>query len=139
LPTKKRKKQKSMAKVVNECAELLQKLVRLKAADSNGYVQCVTCGVKKPWQEMQGGHFISRVKTAHKLLEENIHPQCGKCNGYLRGNMVAYTLYMEDMYGRDFVEELLATQNQTKKYSRPEIEEIKENLKKELKTRLLCQ
>ena len=45
---------------------------------------------------------------------------------------------MEDMYGRDFVEELLATQNQTKKYSRPEIEEIKENLKKELKTRLIC-
>ena len=126
------KKRKTTAKLVNECAEILQRIVRIKAS-KNGYANCVTCGVNKPWQELQGGHFISRVKTAHKLLEENIHPQCGKCNGYLRGNMVAYTLYMEDMYGRDFVEELLATQNQTKKYSRPEIEDIKENLKKELK------
>ncbi len=132
LPTKKRKKPKSMAKAVNEAAELLQKLVRLKAADSNGYVQCVTCGVQKPWQEMQGGHFISRVKTAHKLLEENIHPQCGKCNGYLRGNMVAYTLFMEDMYGREFVEHLLETQNQTKKYTKIEIEEIKNELKTQI-------
>ena len=126
------KKRKTIAKLVNECAEILQRIVRIKAS-KNGYANCVTCGVNKPWQELQGGHFISRVKTAHKLLEENIHPQCGKCNGYLRGNMVAYTLYMEDMYGRDFVEELLETQNQTKKYSRPEIEDIKENLKKELK------
>ena len=126
------KKRKTIAKLVNECAEILQRIVRIKAS-KNGYANCVTCGVNKPWQELQGGHFISRVKTAHKLLEENIHPQCGKCNGYLRGNMVAYTLYMEDMYGREFVEELLTTQNQTKKYSRPEIEDIKENLKKELK------
>ena len=126
------KKRKTTAKLVNECAEILQRIVRIKAS-KNGYANCVTCGVNKPWQELQGGHFISRVKTAHKLLEENIHPQCGKCNGYLRGNMVAYTLYMEDMYGREFVEELLTTQNQTKKYSRPEIEDIKENLKKELK------
>ena len=121
-----------MAKLVNEAAELLQKLVRLKAADSNGYAQCVTCGVQKPWQELQGGHFISRVKTAHKLLEENIHPQCGKCNGYLRGNMVAYTLFMEDMYGREFVEHLLETQNQTKKYTKIEIEEIKNELKTQI-------
>ena len=126
------KKRKTLAKLVNDCAEILQRIVRIKAS-KNGYANCVTCGVNKPWQELQGGHFISRVKTAHKLLEENIHPQCGKCNGYLRGNMVAYTLYMEDMYGREFVEELLTTQNQTKKYSRPEIEDIKENLKKELK------
>lgn len=126
------KKRKTIAKLVNECAEILQRIVRIKAS-KNGYANCVTCGVNKPWQELQGGHFISRVKTAHKLLEENIHPQCGKCNGYLRGNMVAYTLYMEDMYGRDFVEELLATQNQTKKYSRFEIEELKVALKQELK------
>jgi len=126
------KKRKTIAKLVNECAEILQRIVRIKAS-KNGYANCVTCGVNKPWQELQGGHFISRVKTAHKLLEENIHPQCGKCNGYLRGNMVAYTLYMEDMYGRDFVEELLATQNQTKKYSRFEIEELKATLKQELK------
>jgi hypothetical protein len=125
------KKRKTIAKLVNECAEILQRIVRIKAS-KNGYANCVTCGVNKPWQELQGGHFISRVKTAHKLLEENIHPQCGKCNGYLRGNMVAYTLYMEDMYGRDFVEELLATQNQTKKYSRFEIEELKAALKQEL-------
>jgi hypothetical protein len=70
---------------------------------------------------MQGGHFISRVKTRHKLLEENIHPQCKACNGPRRGNMVAYTLFMVDTYGREFVDELEATQNDTMKWMRAEI------------------
>jgi len=122
-------KKKTIATLVNDAATLLQKLVRMKAADSNGYASCVTCGVTRHWKELQGGHFISRRFTAHKLLEENIHPQCAGCNGPLRGNPIPYTLFMEDMYGREFVEELEATKGITKKYSRPEILEIIEELR----------
>ena len=118
-------KQKTIAQLVNRAAERLQLLVRLKAADDSGYVRCVTCGVVRKYNDgMHGGHFISRKKLAHKLLEENIHPQCAKCNGPLRGNMAKYTLYMQDMYGREFVEELINTQDEGRKYIRDELSDL---------------
>jgi hypothetical protein len=114
-------KTKSIARLTNDAAALLQKLVRMKAADTDGIAQCVTCGVRKHWKELQGGHFISRVKTAHKLLEENIHPQCQRCNGPLRGNPIPYSLYMIDTYGREFVDELEMTKNNGIKYCRADL------------------
>jgi len=130
------KKTKSIAKLVDDAAVLLQKLVRLKAADENGYANCVTCGANKHWKELQGGHFISRRYTATKLLEENIHPQCSGCNGPRAKDgvvTVQYTNYMTDFYGREFVDELLVMKNITKKYTRDEISSISKALKEQIK------
>jgi hypothetical protein len=41
------KKTKTIAKEVDDVAKLMQKLVRLKAADDNGYVKCCTCGMQE--------------------------------------------------------------------------------------------
>lgn len=127
------RKKKTIAKLVDDLAILMQKYVKLKAADSNGYVQCVTCKTIKHWKEMQGGHFIGRKWTATKLLEENIHPQCPCCNGPLRGNMIQYTLFMQDTYGREFVDELETMKHQTRKYTRAEIEELDREIKDNIK------
>ena len=124
-----KRKPKSIAKLVEEAACILQRIVRLKAADENGYCACVTCGKVDRWQDMQGGHFLSRKWTAHKLLEEQVNPQCPGCNGPKQGNPVAYTLYMLDTYGREWVDNLEATKWETKKYSRPEIMEIIDDMK----------
>ena len=124
-----KRKPKSIARLVEDAACILQRIVRLKAADENGYCACVTCGKIDRWQDLQGGHFISRRFTAHKLLEEQIHPQCPGCNGPKKGNPVAYTLYMLDTFGREWVDNLEATKWDTKKYSRAEITEIIEDLK----------
>ena len=124
-----KRKPKSIARLVEDAACILPRIVRLKAADENGYCACVTCGKIDRWQDLQGGHFISRRFTAHKLLEEQIHPQCPGCNGPKKGNPVAYTLYMLDTFGREWVDNLEATKWDTKKYSRAEITEIIEDLK----------
>ena len=130
-------KPKTIAKLVDEAAVLTQKLVKLKAADENGYVSCVTCGYTDHWKSMQGGHFIERKWLATKLMEENIHPQCPSCNGGLggkpKGNLIAYTLYMEDTYGREFVEELERLKHQSKKYYKNEVNEIIIELKRQIK------
>jgi len=130
-------KSKTIAKIVDDAAVLLQKLVRLKAADDNGYCTCVTCGVKKIWNGgMQGGHFIDRRHKVTKIMEENIHPQCDYCNskfsnqGFIKGN---YTIYMQDMYGHDFVADLLGTKGQTKKFYRDEVLEIMKDFKAQIK------
>lgn len=131
-----KRKTKTIAKLVDDAAVLLQKLVRMKASDDSGYCQCVTCGVTKHWKEMQGGHFISRRYTATKLLEENIHPQCFGCNGPRAKDgvvTVEYTNFMIDTYCREFVDELLVMKNATKKYTREEIAQISEELKERIK------
>lgn len=124
---------KSKAKIVEDAAKIVQKYVRLKAADENGYCTCVTCGKVDSWKSLQGGHFIKRKHIATKLMEENIHPQCGYCNGHLGGNDIKYTLYMEDMYGREFVEELESKRYEVTRYSIVEAREWLEEWKEKWK------
>lgn len=128
------RKKPTIPQLVNKAATLLQKKVRLKYADDNGMVNCVTCGTPKKWNDgIQGGHYISRTYMATKLLEENIHPQCQWCNGFKGGNLSAYAVFMLDTYGPEFLKELEQLKRQPKKYTRPEIEEIIETLKTEVK------
>ena len=130
-----RKKSKSKSQIIEEAAVLMQKYVRLKAADENGYVSCVTCGTTKLWNDgMQGGHYIPRKHIVTKLLEENIHPQCSYCNGPLDGNRGKYALYLEDMYGREYVEWLESQRQVTTHYTKTEayekLEEVKELMRR---------
>lgn len=130
-------KTKTIARLVDDAAVLLQKLVRMKAADDNGYCSCVTCGTTKQWNDgIQGGHFIDRQHLVTKTMEENIHPQCASCNGPManKGMVIGrYTIYMQDMYGHDFVADLLDTKGQTKKYYRDEVLEIMKDFRNQIK------
>lgn len=126
------RKKKTIAQEVEKAAVLLQKLVRLKAANFEGLAECVTCGKTLHWQDLQGGHFIGRKWLATKIMEENIHPQCRACNGPKRGNMIQYTLYMQDTYGRDFVEELERLKHESRKFYRDEIKEIQQDFRRQI-------
>ena len=124
----KKKKLKSIARVVDDCAVLLQRLVRLKAADSNGYAKCVTCGKVEKWQDLEGGHFIQRNRTSVKIEEENLAPQCHYCNHRAMKTtlgVLAYREYMVGMYGQEFVDELIARSKQSRKYYRADLELIR--------------
>jgi hypothetical protein len=97
-----KKKRPTIAQEVEKAAKLMQRLVRLKASDDNGYCQCVTCGKVDHYKNMQGGHFYSRRHLIFKLYIENCHPQCPGCNQWgMKTTKIqeAYRIYMEDMYG----------------------------------------
>jgi len=85
---------------------------------------------------MQGGHFIERGKLGTKLMEENIHPQTPYENQYgmqRATTVLKYRQYMVDMYGEDFVEEMLEMSRQVKKYTRAEALDIYADLKIQVK------
>ena len=130
------RKPKTLPKLTDECAVLLQKIVRMKAALylKSPYIQCVTCGKIDHWKAMQGGHFISRTWTATKILEENIHPQCISCNGF-RPERIAddYFRFMVDTYGYEFVEEMIDAKRQPLKRTRAELMEPLARLKEQAK------
>lgn len=116
-----KRKPKTLAKVAEECAVKLQLLVRLKAADANGNCTCVSCGVVKHWAEMQGGHYVGRGVNATKLLEENVHPQCRRCNLRATTSHVGYTLFMIDTYGVDFIKVLHEMMGEVKRWKKAEL------------------
>jgi len=122
--------------------ETLQKLVRIKSADDNGYCKCVTCGRVDSWKSMDGGHFIPKGHSSYwALVEENIHPQCKGCNGYGMKYGTAtqqYTKYMIDTYGREFVDEMESKKREQVKFYKKDYvkmtaewnEHIREHLKR---------
>lgn len=127
-------KKKTIARLVEDAAELLQKIRRIESADDSGQCMCVTCGKWDHWKSLQGGHFIPRGKTATKLNEFNIHPQCVSCNHFRKEeSKCRYMIYMVETYGYNFVKALEEESRQVKKYTRSEIEGVIKYFKQRLK------
>ena len=105
--------------------------IRLKYADSNGYVKCVTCGRVYHYKKMQAGHFIHKLNATY-FIEMNLHPQCLRCNYYLSGNMGDYRKFMENTYGKDKVEELEITSKPNFKLTDDYLQEVKDYYKPKL-------
>ena len=132
-----KRKKTTVAQEVDKAAKLLQRLVRLKASDDNGYCQCVTCGKIDHYKDMQGGHFIPRGRTVFKLFEENIHPQCPSCNLYgMKTTKIqeAYRIYMDDMYGARRIRAMQRLAwRPSPKFNREEVIQFARNLKEQIK------
>jgi hypothetical protein len=117
-----RKKRSTSA---NKLWDLFSKLVRQGAADENGMVRCVTCGVVKHWKEMQAGHFVHARKTNHVSYDKrNVNPQCPRCNKWLHGNLARYTVFLVERYGAGIVDELHNKKRDSKGLRRFEFEEL---------------
>ena len=132
-----KRKKATVAQEVEKAAKLLQRYVRLKASDDNGYCQCVTFGKADHYKAMQGGHFYSRRHTVLKPFEENIHPQCPACNVYgmkTTRTQEAYRIYMEDMYGARRVRAMQKLSwRASPKFNRVEVIEFQRELKEKSK------
>ena len=134
------RKKSTVAQEVEKAAKLLQRYVRLKASDDDGYCHCVTCGKVDHYTAMQGGHFYSRRHTVFKLFEENIHVQCPACNQWgMKTTKIqeAYRIFMEDMYGARRIRAMQRLAwRASPKFNRDEViqfqRELKEKIGKEL-------
>lgn len=106
--------------------DAMSRYVRQQAANQDGFVECVTCDVVKPWKQMQGGHFIPGHGNAVMFEPHNVHPQCYTCNITLKGNWVNYYRFIKEKYGVEILEHLLSLKGQTKIYTVADYQEIYE-------------
>jgi hypothetical protein len=103
----KKKKLPSLKTLKNKAWTLMSEQVRLSSSDHNGYCSCVTCGVTKHYKEMHAGHFVHCSKGSLASYDKrNINPQCPKCNTYQGGNLIEYTLFIQEKYGSHVIDEL---------------------------------
>ena len=123
------------AKLKAKAWSLFSKYIRLKNADKNGYVECVTCGKRDHWKKLQAGHFVDSRSNAVLFEEDLVPPQCVGCNMFKGGNKVAYTLVMLDKgYSAEDITEMVNRKHKAKKITEADYEEMIEDLKDKLVT-----
>ena len=99
-------KKQTLSTVRNKALMLMQLLMRLQEASDNGYLACISCGAILHYSQAQGGHYIPRRHRATELEEDNINPQCARCNGFLSGNTILYRDNLVKTIGLERVERL---------------------------------
>ena len=124
------KKQRLKLKAWN----LFSQWIRLRDADKDGYVSCVTCGKRSHWkgEGMQAGHFIAGRTLSLLFDPRNCHTQCYGCNVGQNGSYVEYFLYMEKRYGREVIDELRQLKGETRKYGIGDYQDLIDELTKKL-------
>ena len=88
-------------------ATAMQKLSRLRTANEEGMVKCVTCGKIRHYKDrMHGGHFINAKHYNTIIDPANIWPQCYSCNEILKGNLTPYRGFLGFHIGLEEVRRL---------------------------------
>jgi hypothetical protein len=130
LPKPKHKKVKLafISSLKNKARKIFSEYIRLrdcfKTTGTLTYGRCVTCNKAFDFKQLQCGHFIQGRHNSVFFHEQNSHAQCVGCNIFLKGKLIDYTLYMQQTYGNDIVEELRRLDRQLKKFTRYEYERI---------------
>lgn len=118
-------KVKKKPNYVKKLDEVFSKYIRLKYALPNGMCQCISCGVFKPWKEIQNGHYMSRRYMSTRFDEDNCRPQCVACNIFNQGNAQMYRRGLIAQIGEQRVDMVeYRSKNTTKHYTDFEYKEL---------------
>ena len=83
--------------------KIFSEYIRLRDADGNGMVRCISCGKLVHWKKADAGHFINRRHMALRFDEKNVNVQCRSCNRFDEGNILGYQRGLIKKYGADII------------------------------------
>jgi hypothetical protein len=106
----------------------LQKAVnryaRLRDCGDQGGCECISCGRWKPFEDLEGGHFIPSTCSATRYDVRCVNAQCTRCNRFLHGDLRNYYEGMKRKWGQKVIDELQSKQYTVKKWSILELEDM---------------
>lgn len=111
--------------------EQFSRYTRLRYADKNGICTCVTCGVKRPWKQMQAGHALAGRGNSILFHENLVFPQCYGCNCCASGRLDVFQKFLIDKYGLKEWEKLYALKNKVVKYCVEDLTALKDHYKRQ--------
>lgn len=126
-------KTKTISQLKKEADKYHSIYVRMRDADRNGIADCITCGARKHWKELQCGHFVTRAVNLLRWDEENTNAQCVGCNMFKSGEQYLYSKALDLKYGDGTAERLHNQRFETHKLTRQELEEIIHDRKEQIK------
>lgn len=110
-------KKPSRKTLITKLDAVFSEYIRRRYA-KNDIAQCVTCGKKDHWKNLQAGHFISRKHYATRWNEENVQVQCVACNVYRYGEQYLFGVYL----GEEKSQDLLQLSREVVKFSNTDLE-----------------
>jgi hypothetical protein len=100
--------------------------IRKKHMDHAGWVECVTCGLSVPYEDIQAGHFVKRGHAAVRWDERNVYPQCKQCNHFRDGAQDEMANHIVKIHGERVLAELIVLKHTHKHWTMPELRELRE-------------
>lgn len=76
---------------------------------------------------------MSRRHYSTRWDEENVYPQCMKCNMYSQGEQYLFSKFIDEKFGEGYSDVLLFKSRETVKFSDFEIEEMIQDFTNRLK------
>ena len=139
VETEKQKQWKAKKTRLKKELMSLQDWLKLAQMTFNKYIRhrdkgmsCISCG-NEP-KKANAGHFYSQGGHSNvRFHEDNVHLQCEHCNSYLSGNLLNYRIGIEKRIGTARLIVLEVIDNETKKWTIQELNEIIETYKRKLK------
>jgi hypothetical protein len=120
----KKAKKLSVAKLKKDADKYFSQYIRLRDSNKFGVAECVTCGDKKPWKQLQNGHFVTRSCNLLRYDDLNCHAQCVACNMFKAGNLYEYGKQIDLRYGDGTADRLHAQRHTTHKLKIEELQKI---------------
>ena len=96
--------------------------IRLRDADENGMVKCVTCGKTAHYKEMDCGHFVTRNHKVTRYNEKNCNVQDTSCNQFKKGEQYLHGKYIDLIYGSGTAHYLMDISQKPYKRNRTDFE-----------------
>lgn len=116
-------------KLIMELDKYCSWIVRLKASNEFGMINCYTCGKKIPINQAHCCHFISRRFGGTRFDFDNLRAGCENCNVVLRGNLEVYKKKLTKELGEEAIERL--EQKKNLKIPTPELETLLKKVRQE--------
>ncbi len=126
-------KSQEIKKLKQKAWKLFSEYIRRKHSDKNGNAQCFTCGIVKPWKELQCGHGISGRGNYILFLEKVCFPQCKSCNIFRGGNYEVFIPKLIKMYSHKKYNEWVANSRKPLKQNKSDYIRLIEDLENRLK------
>ena len=112
---------------------IFSEFIRLRDANNEGYIQCISCGKVVHWKESDCGHYVNRAEMGTRFDEKNCNAQCRYCNRFREGQMLGYTQGLLKKYGPGILDELRIKKNRITKLSGFEYGHLIEHYKQQVK------
>ncbi len=100
------RKSKNFRSAVKKADGYFSKFVRLKHSNVDGWCTCVTCGNTFFYKEGDAGHFVGRNHMSTRYDEDNVFPQCLRCNRFC-DERASFSLFLLKRLGRKKFEKLI--------------------------------
>lgn len=120
-------------KLIRKLDDIFSEYVRLRDADENGIVTCITCTDTYHWTEVDCGHYVLRGNMSVRWNLQNANGQCRLCNSTHDGRQDEHGAAIDIKYGHGTADKLQKLGLETVHFSEHELESMYQELKKEVK------